>query len=154
MPGIVYTSSLKYFLIGFVAFLTPIKEVQSLKYFIHNVHVKCISKAETKSNDLIYVRLISKDCDSKNTPTKAFKNGDRKVFTEINLDDLGRKSGWCVKGDDVLKFMTKDASNEDEVIFEIKFTKELLLKQHFNYIKNLTMGKYEISFELKSIKLE
>jgi hypothetical protein len=154
MSGIFYTISIKCLLISFLILSVPIKEAQSLKYFVHNVHVKCISKAETKSNDLIYVRLISKDCDNKNTPTKAFKNGDRKVFTEINLDDLGRKSGWCVKGDDVLKFMTKDATNEDEVVFEVKFTKELLLKQHFNYIKNLTMGKYEISFELKGIKLE
>jgi hypothetical protein len=122
------------------------------KQYIHSVTIKCIAKTETKVNDLIYVKLISKECGSKNTPTKAFKDGEVKTFTEINLDDLSKKNGWSIKEHDVIKVMEDDDEDDDDIIFEMKFTREELLKQRFIYSKTFTIGKYEISFEVKTIK--
>jgi hypothetical protein len=123
------------------------------KYYISNVSIKCIEKTEAKLNDLVYLKLFSKDCGIKSTATKAFKNGDLKVYEEINLDDLSKKNGWCVKENDVFKVFEDDDLDEDDILFEIKFSKEDLLKKKFSFQKNLLFGKYEISFELKAIKL-
>jgi hypothetical protein len=123
------------------------------KYYINNVSIKCIEKTETKLNDLIYLKLISKECGIKSTATKAFKNGEIKVFDEINLDDLSKKNGWCVKENDVFKVFEDDDLDEDDVLFEIKFSKEDLMNKKFRFLKKLLFGKYEISFELKAIKL-
>jgi hypothetical protein len=122
------------------------------KQYIHNVTIKCIAKTETKTNDLVYVKLMSKECGNKNTPTKAFKDGEVKVFGEINLDDLSKKNGWCIKENDIIKVMEDDDEDDDDIIFELKFTKEELLKQKVSYSKTFTIGKYEISFEVKTIK--
>ncbi len=123
------------------------------RQYIHNVTIKCIAKTETKVNDLIYVKLVSKDCGTKNTPTKAFKEGDVKTFTEINLDDLSKENGWCIKENDIIKVMEDDDVDDDDIIFELKFTKENLLKNKFNYTKTFVIGKYEIYFEVKTIKM-
>jgi hypothetical protein len=132
---------------------TPTKLNQPVKYFLNNIHIKCIAKSDKKTNDLIYLKLVSKDCGNKNTPTRAFKNGDEKIFTEIDLEDLSKKGGWCVKENDVLKVMAQGIANNDEVLLEIKFTKELLARQRSNCIKIFALSKYEICFELKGIKL-
>jgi hypothetical protein len=136
------------FLIGFFN-----KTMAQTKYYVNNVSIKCIAKTESKTNDLIYIKLFSKECGIKNTPTKAFKDGQSHQFTEINLDDLTKKNGWCVNETDRLTVMEKDIVDDDDLIFEITFTKENLLKQRFSFIQSFTIGKYEISFEVKAIKL-
>ncbi len=123
------------------------------KHYLHNVTITCITKTETKTNDLIYIKLISKVCSHKNTPTKAFKNGDTKVFSEINLDDLSKKNGWCIIELDQLIVMEKDDMDEDDIIFEMKFSKTDLLQAKQCYSKTLAIGNYQIYFEIKSILL-
>lgn len=129
-----------------------IKAIGQTKYYITNISIKCVEKTESKLNDLVYLKLISKDCGIKNTATRAFKNGDFKLFDEVNTDDLSKKNGWCVKENDILKVFEDDDIDEDDLLFEIKFSKEDLKRRKFSFKKDLLFGKYEIMFELKAIK--
>ncbi len=122
------------------------------KYFLNNVSITCISKTETKTNDLIYVKLFSKNDGIKSTATKAFKDGEIKIFSEINLDDLSKKNGWAVVENDVLKIVEKDDSDEDDTILELKFSNDILKVNKHCFTKTFTIGKYKICFEIKTIK--
>lgn len=127
--------------------------IAQTKYHLVNVVVKCIKKTEAKLNDLVYLKLISKDCGIKSTTTKAFKNGEVKVYDEINTDYLSKKTSWCVIANDIFKVFEDDYIDEDDLLFEIKFSEEDLSKSKFSFQKDLIFGKYEIMFEVQAIKL-
>ena len=122
------------------------------KQFLHSVSITCISKTEAKTNDLIYIKLFTKNDAAKSTATKAFKDGETKSFSEINLDDFSKKNGWAVVENDVLKIVEKDDADEDDIILELKFTTDILKVNKHCFTKTFTIGKYKICFEIKTIK--